>query len=72
MKVTEIKARVSITANLGNFNSVKIELEETVVLNPDDPNEEYPSMIREKLFEHLKEEVYAQIQSIKGPKKGAA
>jgi len=64
MKITQVTVRFSVTANLGNYNSVKIEMESVaeVGMMP-------PAIVREKLLDELKAEVYEAVATIKGTKK---
>lgn len=64
MRVTQTTVRFGITANLGNFNSARVELE--MVIDLDGEN---PTIARAEALELLKTEVFEAIQSVKGPKR---
>lgn len=63
MKVNEITVSFGVTANLGNYNSVKIEMSATAQIIG-----EIPVVARTELLDQLQAEVYAAIALVKGKK----
>lgn len=61
MKVKEITVNYSRTINIGNYESLKIEMGETVTLDAKD----IPAVVRNTRFLQLKKEVSTIVKEIK-------
>ncbi len=62
MKIKSTSVSFGVTANLGNFNSVRVEMSIEADLGDGDVS----TTIRARLLEQLQDEVYKAIAAVKG------
>ena len=64
MKIAQVTVRFGITANLGNYNSAKVEVELTAEVGPHD----LASVIRRNVMDEAEAQVKDKIAELKGKK----